>query len=440
MKNINELESYKNFSIGRIFVITFLSNLLNCVANLQEQTIEKCIAYLGVDILKNVEQNVYILNENKVALIVKVYKDNQVEALLPITLDGVKLATLDKGLLEDITASLSGSFTECYKREFRDERRTFNVLFQNKTIWKYVAQQLCSFDKFDYLIEYAKQLMLLTFENEPFSTGFILSQSIHDYKKNREHNRGGTLYALQDSLNIARKIEPDRRFWYHVDGNSSYFIFDKNLDIKSMYVAPVKDSIQDFWDEYSIKDVLWGRDLLFRTTTNKQLSIINSDGIEFLYSEGKWRLRDFKRLKLILQETTSLGNVLDSLLYFIWQCSDRRFSTIIWLPKCMDKQELSKKIVSLQGVVEEKISLKNETNKHLVMRLLSSDGVTIINGSADIIYSGCVVNLSSVQSNGLTGTGESAARLLADNGVSIKISQDGAIKVFLNKESNPYVF
>lgn len=38
------------------------------------------------------------------------------------------------------------------------------------------------------------------------------------------------------------------------------------------------------------------------------------------------------------------------------------------------------------------------------------------------------------------GIGETAASLLAKNGIAVKISQDGTIKVFLNGRNNPLKF
>lgn len=65
------------------------------------------------------------------------------------------------------------------------------------------------------------------------------------------------------------------------------------------------------------------------------------------------------------------------------------------------------------------------------MRILSSDGVTVIDKSGKIIYHGGIVDLNAGITKGLAGTGETAARILSDNGIAIKISQDGNIKIFI---------
>lgn len=46
---------------------------------------------------------------------------------------------------------------------------------------------------------------------------------------------------------------------------------------------------------------------------------------------------------------------------------------------------------------------------------------------------GYIANMNATKINAVKGTGETAASLLASNGVAFKISQDGTIKVFLNE-------
>lgn len=71
---------------------------------------------------------------------------------------------------------------------------------------------------------------------------------------------------------------------------------------------------------------------------------------------------------------------------------------------------------------------------------LSSDGVTVIDKSGKIIYHGGIVDLNAGITKGLAGTGETAARILSDNGIAIKISQDGNIKIFYSIQEKPFIF
>ena len=72
-----------------------------------------------------------------------------------------------------------------------------------------------------------------------------------------------------------------------------------------------------------------------------------------------------------------------------------------------------------------------------IIRYLSSDGATIIDKNGLLQYFGCIIDLNKIEVKGIKGTGESAAGALSSNGISLKISQDGTIKLFNEKKKQP---
>lgn len=74
-----------------------------------------------------------------------------------------------------------------------------------------------------------------------------------------------------------------------------------------------------------------------------------------------------------------------------------------------------------------------------IIRYLSSDGATIVDKDGFLQYFGCIVDLGKIKIQGVKGTGESAAEALAHNGIAIKISQDGLIKIFNKPDSKPII-
>ena len=77
------------------------------------------------------------------------------------------------------------------------------------------------------------------------------------------------------------------------------------------------------------------------------------------------------------------------------------------------------------------VLINEKRHANLIIRLLSSDGVTIIDKQGHLQYYGCIVDLTKVKVRGAKGTGESAAKLLSRNGGAIKISRDGSITLHL---------
>jgi hypothetical protein len=72
-----------------------------------------------------------------------------------------------------------------------------------------------------------------------------------------------------------------------------------------------------------------------------------------------------------------------------------------------------------------------------IIRYLSSDGATVIDKNGLLQYFGCIIDLNKIEVKGIKGTGESAASALSANGISLKISQDGTIKLFEKRKSRP---
>ena len=154
-----------------------------------------------------------------------------------------------------------------------------------------------------------------------------------------------------------------------------------------------------------------------------------------------YELRDYGIIKKIIRENTHLNDdCVDCLLYYVMTSSQTNKSTILWIPE--EEEKVGDLLASMKKTFTENIDITDERNIESVKRILSSDGVTIINSSGEIVNNGCVVELSAIGANNrkLTGTGESAAKLLAKNGIAIKVSQDGMIKVFISDHEEPYVF
>jgi hypothetical protein len=57
----------------------------------------------------------------------------------------------------------------------------------------------------------------------------------------------------------------------------------------------------------------------------------------------------------------------------------------------------------------------------------------------DLVSYGSHIDISKKPVKGVKGTGETVAALLAENGLAIKISQDGRIKMFSDSIAGPLV-
>ena len=186
-----------------------------------------------------------------------------------------------------------------------------------------------------------------------------------------------------------------------------------------------------------LKGALHRNDLLFRTFQGRELSIINWTNQEFIYQQNVWHYRDHNAFKNLLKKNigdNTSETVLNSLIKYILILSKNDTSSILWIPTEEVREDSIKSSVSFS---DDDINICNIGQEPLVMSLMTSDGAVQIDRQGKIIKYACIANMEDVEKNKAKGTGEQAAKNLAHNGIAIKISQDGTIKLFLNPEDDP---
>lgn len=443
MRNASELKYYSIFrKTGLLNLHRTLVEMLNCEVNIQENAIEEFCEYAGVDLTENIKRYVYILSNDQVILSVKIIDKPDIIALLPILLVGKNIGNIQSTYLEQIGSAISLVLSECYEHNFRGGERLFYDYLGERIVYQCFGKRRFNVDRFNFIIQFLKKLCLTTFENENFTTGFIVTNSVYDYIDEKMHSRSGILYPLFTPHDIFKFTKSDRRIWYLADGISSFYLVDHSLIIRDLYVIPQNIDMLNYWSMYSMDKILWGSDIVFRVINHNQISVMNSDGIEFISVENTWKFRDYKIIYSIFKEYTLLkSDMISCLVYFILDCSRNNKSAILWIPKDIEKKKLENNLIGCKKTVKTNISILDTRNEQIVKRIITSDGVTVINSNCEIVYNGCVVNLSNLShSNKLSGTGEIATRLLAENGLAVKISQDGNIKIFYESNKPPYIF
>ena len=440
MKNASALNGYMKFhSQGRILLESFLSSFLNCKVNIQIHDISQFEEAMGLDITSNVLRNCYKWGdrEDEVIIVPKIFDhiSGNVIAILPIRLSGPQMHLFPQKYLDKITRSISSQLTRCSERKFSNSVILFGPEFERRTISHCLSPGKDA-NQMMYLIDVITKLSRTTFEANDFSTAFIFTPSVMDYAK--EH-RSGSVVRLSAEYDLLKSPTINKRFWYLSDGITSAYLVNPSYKIRNMYIYG--NNSERFLDSYSLRNTLLGMDILFRVTGPNQVSIINSEGIEICNTENKWKFRNYILICKIIKEYSGIEHsVMDSIISNVIYCSQNRISSIIWLPKDCQNTQIENLLVKNDCAFERPISIFAPDKSLLVKRILSSDGVTVIANNGTILSHGAIVNLSKVTAKGQVGTGESAAKLLAENGVSIKISQDGNIKMFYHNGERCFVF
>src|SRR5690606_27545339 len=162
------------------------------------------------------------------------------------------------------------------------------------------------------------------------------------------------------------------------------------------------------------------------------------DSAEFSFFENKWRYRNYSVFKDIIKENVTQNiDVVNKILFYTINCSKQQLSTILWFPEDLDNIDEYINTATKNSFVNQNINITDSTYTNHIFRCLSSDGATIIDKDGNLLYLGVIINLNKAKVSGIVGTGESAASILKGNGLSIKISSDGMIKIFTKNNDKP---
>ena len=387
----------------------------------------------SINILENPRRGFYPIDDDNVLIIGRVLDRRILISAFGFLLTAKNISKNIK-LLNVFEGALTGTLTYEFFNRFQNGLLAFGDELIKHTITNYIAKGYYNFRNVRHLMEYFLKLRTTSFEGEYFSTGVLLSKAIHDYINNNQ--RFVDVFELENWIRLRNTNKIAKRVWYLADGKKTFFLSSKNLDILH-FIALDNDYInKNYLDTHTLAATLKGGDTLFKIENEKLFSINTSSGFEFLFFENQWKYRNYNYLKEILRETISSDDeLIDSIIFYIFNCSKKQISSIIWFPSQIDLIDDLIQIKTKNIFTKKSLNIKNKNFINHIMRCFSSDGATIIDSHGDIKFLGVIADISKIKINGLKGTGESAAAVLGSNGVSIKISQDGSIKIF-NKDYN----
>lgn len=439
MKEFERIVGYSTFKKGYEKLLeTTLSEFFSADVSVICNPIVRFSRDFDIDIRENEKREVYFpdsVSNNTALLVVRVVY-NKEYYFLGIVIKLKLIRTISKALNCTVKA-LASTLNLCASSYFTNAYHLLDESLANEIITRIISVGYNPY-RIKYLIRYLLRLRSTTFEGKYFSSGLIVVRSRDCIYKDLISKGKGTLINLTKRVSIFDPI--NNRDWFLSDGIYSFYLLTANQGyIKDVFIPSYNAS--DFLSQSMLKSAVWGHDLLFRIENGRDLSIITSKGIEIINQENTWRYRDYGLLYKVIKECIDINDeVFQSLLYFILYCSKNDTSSIIWLPVNSDEDTIHTSLKNINIFGKPSLNLTNRAHTGIIKRFISSDGVTVIKDNGAIVGFGGIVDNSSLKVTGKKGTGETAAKLLAKNGLAIKISQDGTIKVFYNGTNNPLKF
>lgn len=413
-----------------------IETFLNCKVFFLFDPIEDARKKYKLDLLDSSIKGCFPIDENTFLIFARILEDGKLVSGLGVLLTGKSIGAYRK-IIQVLEKSIAEKLSSSYRNNFEDCGSLFGDTIIIDTIANYSVRGHVDYQTFQHLLLFFQKLRSTTFEGRPFSTGLVITRAHYTNTRRGKGESRREILPLTVKKNIKTTLDIDRRFWYLVDGKHTYFVANRHLDIQHMMVMEPTGQEQDYVDSNALSATLKNGDVMFRVENEKQFSILCSDGVEFVYLENRWRIRDYNIIKSYIHTVIKDSVVVDRMLYFALYCSRRGISAVIWVPDNLDTIHDFVKPESLHSLVYAPVSILEGKYTTQTLRYISSDGAAVIDPKGFLRYFGCVVDTSKLRVTEIKGTGEAAAEVLSKNGLSIKISHDGTIKLFLPNEEKP---
>jgi hypothetical protein len=438
-----DLKMFQSFDLLRIHSLGTLKETIesffNCQVKFLYEPVRQVRRLFNIDLHANPNRGCYPIDDDTFLIYARIIENHSLISGLGILLIG-KSIVFHKRILNHFEGALTRKISHSFSCWFEDSSIVFGDELIIHTICNYCGRGYYDYRQFYHLINFFQKLRTTTFEGKSFSSGLIITKSFSAYKKKNNSNRFGDVFPLKQRRSIKSTYIIDRRFWYLADGKSSFFMANKDLQIQHLFVLDNDYTNVDYIDSNLLSLTLKGGDLLFRIENEKLFSIIIAGGLEFLYLENKWKVRNYSFIKSIIKKEITDDKIINYLLFYLLYCSKNEISSVIWIPQDFTRLSDFVKPDTLNALIYNEISICDGRFSEHIIRYLSSDGATIIDKNGNLRYFGSIVDISKLSISGVSGTGESAAKVLSQNGLSIKISQDGTIKFFISGSDSPLLF
>ena len=433
---INNLNNFSQFlKLGQDEFCDFLVNFLNLEeVRIQVNDLDVLKDWLKVDNLNAVME--VPERDDEICVVSQIQVNGDLISYFPYVLKGryVKIYFKAKSFLIKLSEAISDQISLCYLQGFKGGDWMFGEISARMIVANCISEKKYDGIKFAHLIEKMEQMAVSTFEGEFFPTGVIISSDLSKYKDNYFE------FKKERYINYL-----DKREWFLANGQESFFLVDSSYKTRGIFrksMPSLTDFISRYFDEYYLSKDLKAPDFIVRTVGPNEISVSDADHKEFVKIENVWRYRHPKNVTQFLVEHLHIEyKVSYAILYYTLKCSRNHISSILWIP--MDSREETIKTYTTSNRVniwKRKLNLLDESHQVILEKILASDGAIVIEKNGQVLYESVFADMKepNVEKAKLVGSGETAARFLAKNGVAIKISQDGMIKVFAGNEKIYY--
>ncbi|MEJ2469871.1 MAG: diadenylate cyclase [Desulfuromonadales bacterium] len=293
------------------------------------------------------------------------------------------------------------------------------------------------------LIQLLKSLSYQRYEGTPATTGFLVFRThLDDFLRSLEKTRYDWLDLGDDRRRITGDFFQNPLSYRFVDGYRALFVCDIQMNLKGAIRTSApgpRDNIDQLSNRETLALLSQAGEDAFAIYVNKasEVEVVLGTDRLLLWRKGYWGIFDPDILREFLQGKLDKRSI-EHLIWSVYALSKSRHGTVVMVAD--DKTDLK---ALRMGSVGGRDPLSRALIRHVrgtkigtlkrsgeLSRILSSDGMTVINRKGEVLDTGVIIDTSRV-SDLVTGGGRTTAATAASHfGPVVKVSEDGQVELF----------
>lgn len=295
------------------------------------------------------------------------------------------------------------------------------------------------------LLQLLKSLSYQRYEGSPATTGFLVYRcQLEDLLASLKKTRYAWLDLAEDRRRIGNDFFQNPLSYRFVDGYRSLFVCDIRMNVKGTIRTSApgpSDTIEQLANRETLSLLSKSGDGAFAIYVNKASEVevvLDSDKV-LLWRKGFWRIFDPDIFHEFLGGKLDKRSI-DYLVWTVYALSKARHGTVVLIAD--DNIDFA---VLRKGAVGGRDPLSRALIRHVrgvkigtlkrsgeLSRILSSDGMTVINRKGELLDTGMIIDTSRVNYL-VAGGGRTTAAIAASHfGRVVKVSEDGPVDLFHN--------
>jgi len=304
---------------------------------------------------------------------------------------------------------------------------------------------------FQNLISILQRLSFERYEGSAATTGFFITKKSMASLTNSIKKFGldistlmGKSYTVSDELFAGplsyRYVDGSHSLYLAEVGTSYPFIKINNILLKSKKAEVDGVDILSHKELFNLIDPNGKENIAAILNSKSEIEILTGDRKIILWRKGNWSIFDPSIFHDFLKDILMSESLRDALIWTVYSISKIRHGTLILIGDINETTVNSIKKGSVAGDhnlsndligLFAKKSICDLKSSNELMRILTSDGLTIVNCAGKIIDTGIITDTSKIRNGSATGGGRTTAAIAASNhGKVIKVSEDGPISLY----------